>query len=100
MIKILSRKERRIQKALGTEEDMPPTIWRRAQFWWWRHMTPHTYKWTIDEFWHWLAFKLPRKLIYYSAIRIWAHATQCPSGCKENVYVTTMDNALKRWEKE
>ena len=94
------RKERKIQRALGTEDGMSPTIWYRIKWFWWSHVTIHTYKWTKDTFYQWLAFKLPKKLVYHCTIRIWAHATQCPSGLKECASTTTMGNALKRWEKE
>lgn len=101
---MISRKERQIQKALGTEDSMPPTICKRIWFhisgWWWWHVTAKTYKWTMDEFWRRLAFKLPKKLAYYCTIRVWAHATTCPSGCKENAGDTTVSDAIKRWEKE
>jgi len=99
MMKIISRKERRIQKALGTEEGMPPTIGARIKWLWWNHITARTYKWGISEFWQWLAFKLPKGLVYHCAIRVWVHATTCSSGCNEIVTDTTMDNAIKRWEK-
>ena len=98
-IKMISRKERQVQKALGTEDSMPPTIYRRAQYLWWG-IVDKTYKWRGGAFWQWLAFKLPKKLVYHCTIRTWAHATTCPSGRKENVYETTMENALVRWEKE
>ena len=97
---MISRKERKIQRALGTEEDMPPTIGARIKWLWWNHITSHTYKWTIDIFCQWLAFKLPKRLVYHCTIRAWAHATTCPSGRNEVVHDTTVDNALKRWEKE
>lgn len=100
MMKIISRKERKIQKALGLEDDMTPTTRKRVQHWWWWHITSRTYKYTKEEFWRWLAFKLPKKLVYHCTIRIWTYATTCPSGCKEIVLDTTIDNALKRWEKE
>ncbi len=100
MMKIISRKERQIQKALGTEEGMPLTIIQRIKWLWWQHITSRTYKWSVDAFWQWFAFKLPKRLVYHCTIRAWAHATTCPSGCKECAHETTMDNAIKRWEKE
>lgn len=97
---MISKKERRIQKALGLEDDMPLTIYKRMQYWWWRVTYYIKYRLTSDRFWQWLAFKLPKNLVYHSTIRAWAHATTCPSGRGENVWDTTVDNALKRWEKE
>lgn len=98
---MISRKERRIQKALGTEDGIPPTIYWQVKYWWWFHVVYVVkYKWTIDEFWRLLSYKLPKKLIYHCAIRIWAHATSCPSGYNEDVTITTMDDAIRRWEKE
>lgn len=98
---MISRKERRIQKALGTEDGMPPTIYFQIKCWWWKHITAYTYKWLHwDTLWQWLAFRLPKKLVYHCAIRIWAHATTCPSGCKEVVGETTVNDAIRRWEKE
>lgn len=99
-MKTMISKERKIQRALGTEDGMSPTIRYRIKWWWWNHVTAHTYKWTIDTFWQWFAFKLPKKLVYHCTIRVWAHATTCRSGRNEIVHVTAMDNALKRWEKE
>ncbi len=45
----------------------------------------------------WLAWKLPRRLVYFAAIRMWAHTTQGPW---ENEIVTSVrrDEALQRWE--
>ena len=100
---MISRKERRMQRALGTEDGMPPTIYARARMevqalrWW---INSYTYKWSMTAFWQWLAFKLPKKLVYHCAIRVWAHATTCPSGRTEIAGETTMENAIKRWEKE
>ena len=50
-----------------------------------------------EKFWFWLAWKLPRKLVYWCALRVCAYATQ---GYYSETYVpelTAMD-ALKRWE--
>ena len=98
---MISRKERRIQEALGLGEDIPKTLYVQAKWWWWFYVVYTVkYKWTIDEFWRRLSYKLPKKLIYHCAIRIWAHVTTCSSGRNEAVHETTMDNAIKRWEKE
>jgi len=97
---MIKRKERKIQRALGTEDGMPPTIRRRIKLWWLLHVTINTYKWTKDAFYMWLAYKLPKNLVYFCTIRVWAHATTCPSGRNEIVGETTVDIALRRWEKE
>lgn len=97
---MISRKERKIQRALGTEDGMPPTIRYRVKWWWWNHVTSHTYKWTMSAVYQWCAFKLPKNLVYHCVIRVWAHATTCPSGNGEDVTITTVSDALKRWEKE
>lgn len=102
---MISRKERRVQEALGLGDDIPPTICNHIRhvykWWWYNYVTIHTYKWLhCNAFWQWLAFRLPKKLVYHCAIRIWAHATTCPSGCNETVHETTVDNAIRRWEKE
>lgn len=46
----------------------------------------------------WLAWKLPRRLVYWSAIRLMAHATagEYGSTCPSELNVI---EALKRWEK-
>ncbi len=101
---MISKKERRIQKALGTEDGMPPTIYKYILFHcrgvWWKYITMNLYKYTWTAFYQWLAFKLPKKLVYHCAIRVWAYATTCSSGRKENACITTMSDAIKRWEKE
>jgi len=40
---------------------------------------------------------LPRKLVYWCAVRVGAHATQGPYSNQEVPALTFMD-ALKRWE--
>lgn len=101
---MISSKERQVQKALGTEDSMPPTICKQIRWhisaWWWNHITSHTYKYRGDAFWQWLAFKLPKNLVKHATIRLWAHATTCSSGRNEIVGDTTVENAVKRWEKE
>ena len=102
---MISRKERRIQKALGVEDGIPlaihKRIYKRIQLWWWANIWyTYKHKWTMNVFWQWLAFKLPKRLVAHYTIRVWAHATQCPSGCGEVVGVTTVENAIKRWENE
>ena len=97
----MTSKERRIQKALGLGDELPPTIGFKIKYWWWKHITVHTYKWLHwDTLYQWFAFRLPKKLVYHCVIRMWAHATTCPSGSGEDITVTTMSNAIRRWEKE
>ena len=45
----------------------------------------------------WVAWKLPKWLVYYAAIRLMAHAT---SGKFDNTEVSTLTvtDALRRWE--
>ena len=103
---MISRKERRVQKALGTEDSMPPTIYKRVYkriyYWGWcLHETYSYRRWVKNGyFWQWLAWKLPKRLVYHCGIRIWARATCHGSGCKEDITITTMNNAIRRWEKE
>jgi len=44
-----------------------------------------------------IAWRIPRKLVYWCAIRLGAHATQGQYGNQEVPALTFMD-ALKRWE--
>jgi hypothetical protein len=44
-----------------------------------------------------LAWRMPRKLVYWCAIRLGAHATQGQYSNQEVPALTFMD-ALKRWE--
>jgi hypothetical protein len=50
-----------------------------------------------DKFWLWLANHVPRKLAYWCAIRVAAHATSGQWSDQE-VPALTLDNLLKRWE--
>jgi len=97
---MISRKERKIQEALGLGDDIPPTIFKRTQHKW-RHFTFYSYKcrpkYIIEQLYWWLAFKLPKRLIYYCVIRVWARTT-CGSWSGEDCTATTMADATKRWE--
>ena len=93
---LLKRKERRVQKALGLAE-YPFTIREHIDFWVWDHKMKF-YEFLKDGIWRWIAFKLPRKLVYHVVIRLWAHATCCDEGKNECVHDTTVDNAIRRWE--
>lgn len=96
----MTRKERRIQKALGLGDDIPPTIFDNIQFWiYWKKLRVKHFFWE-REYWRWIASRLPKKLVYYCTIRVWAHATTCPSGSGEDVTITTVSDAIQRWEKE
>ncbi len=46
----------------------------------------------------WFVWKLPRRLVYWATIRLWAHATTCPEGCNETPDETNFFDALRRWE--
>ena len=50
-----------------------------------------------NQFMRWLASKLPRRLAYWAAIRVIAHATQGDYKSVEVTSVSVMD-ALDRWE--
>lgn len=43
-----------------------------------------------------VAWRLPRRLVYWCAIRVGAHATQGPYSDQEVPALTAMD-AIKRW---
>lgn len=49
-----------------------------------------------ERFWFWLAHRLPRKLVYFAAIRLMAHATTGKWGAEVTPCVTGVD-MLKRW---
>ena len=58
----------------------------------------HADKWfDADKMWSGIAWKLPRRLVYWCAIRVGAHATQGKWSNQEVPALTLMD-ALKRWE--
>jgi len=50
-----------------------------------------------NKFYVWLAYKLPHSLVYYAAIRMFAHATSGEYSDQE-VPATTVMEALARWE--
>ena len=49
-----------------------------------------------DRFWQWLAWKLPRQLAYWAALRVIAYATQGDYSDTDVSELTAMDS-LKRW---
>lgn len=50
----------------------------------------------IEKMWIWLAFRLPRPLVMWAALRLGAHATQGRYSNQEVPALSFMD-ALKRW---
>ena len=50
-----------------------------------------------ERLWTWIAWRLPKTLVYWSAMRIGAHATQGKYGNQIVPELTFMD-ALERWE--
>jgi hypothetical protein len=50
-----------------------------------------------EKLWVWIAWRLPRKLVMWCAIRVGAHATQGKYSNQEVPALGFMD-ALKRWE--
>jgi hypothetical protein len=50
-----------------------------------------------DRLYQWLAYRLPKGLVYWAAIRMFAHAT---TGKYGDTIVTELDvmEALKRWD--
>jgi hypothetical protein len=50
----------------------------------------------IDDFWFWLSYRLPRRLVYFCMIRAFAWAS-CGkwSGCE--CPAITVQDALERW---
>ena len=50
-----------------------------------------------ETFWIWLAWRLPRHLVYWAAIRLGCNATQ-DEWANESPTDLRMVDALKRWE--
>lgn len=50
-----------------------------------------------DKIWMWIAWHLPKRLVYWCAIRVDAHATTGDYGSQNVPDLLAMD-ALKRWE--
>ncbi len=53
---------------------------------------------SFDPFWHWLAFKLPWRLVYWCAIRVWAQSTSGRWEHEENHAHIPIDCAIRRFE--
>jgi hypothetical protein len=51
-----------------------------------------------DNFWLWLARHMPKKLVYWCAIVLMAHATTGENSNVETSTLTCID-ALKSWER-
>ena len=52
----------------------------------------------IEKLWLWFIWKLPRKLIYWSSIRLMANATTGEYSSQEVSKINIID-ALSRWER-
>jgi len=52
----------------------------------------------MDKFWFWIAYKLPRKLVYFAVIRLGAEVT---TGEWSNTVVPELSlmDAISRWDK-
>jgi hypothetical protein len=50
----------------------------------------------VESIWIWLAWRLPKPLVKWCAIRVGAHATQGPYSEQETPALLFTD-ALKRW---
>ena len=46
--------------------------------------------------WQWLASKLPKRLVYFAVIRVWAYGTTGEFAATE-VMNLTVDEAIRRW---
>ncbi len=64
------------------------------RFKFWLHLTTVE---TKERLVRWLVWHLPKKVVYWSAIRLGAHATTGEYG-SQNVPDLTFMDALKRWE--
>ena len=51
------------------------------------------------RFYQWLAGRLPRQLVWFVGVRIWAHASYELVGV-DQYNKLTMDKALQRWKAE
>jgi hypothetical protein len=53
---------------------------------------------TMEKFWMWVAWRLPRRLAYWCAVRVAAFATTGVYGEGVAVPDLTVMDALRRWE--
>ncbi len=51
-----------------------------------------------SKFWTWVAARLPRPLVYFATVRLWANATGSKHGLP--VSAVTVGEALDRWEED
>jgi hypothetical protein len=52
----------------------------------------------MDGLLQWIAYHLPRRIVYWAAFRVWEYATRCwPEWDDPNV--GTAKDALVRWER-
>lgn len=51
----------------------------------------------MEKLWQWVAYHLPRRVVYFAAIRAWAYATTGKYS-SEVAPAVTMDRVLIRWE--
>ena len=51
----------------------------------------------MERFWTWLAWKLPRRLAYWTAIRVNAAATQAPQFSDKTPEQVSVMDALRVW---
>lgn len=51
----------------------------------------------IERFWTWLAWKLPRRLAYWAAIRVNAAATTDPRFADKTPWEVSVMDALNTW---
>ncbi len=52
-----------------------------------------------DDIWRWIAWRMPRRLVYWAFVRVWATATTGPY-LSENPSSTTCVQASERWDKK
>lgn len=64
---------------------------RKTELRWWIHKRP-------ERIWMFVAWKLPRSLTMWAAIRVIAHATTGVFGSQNVPELSAMD-AIQRWEK-
>lgn len=77
---------------------MHESMWERARRFWYFNTQVHRYP---ERFWLWLAGRLPRRLVYWAAIRLWAEATHkgpwSPDGDDPSMPFSV---ACQRWDPE
>jgi hypothetical protein len=72
--------------------------WRLWLWWWSPRMVWMRFKYgTGEKILRWLAWRVPRKLVYWCGIRMFAHGTQ-GRWSESEAPSLTISNALCRWE--